>query len=165
MCAYVLGVKTAGFREIGTLREPPATKPPSAAAASLVHGFRCWMSSSDLSPAACPVRDVLDHLGDKWSTLLLIALADGPLRFGALRRSVPDISQRMLTQTLRDLQADGLISRHVFATMPPSVEYRLTELGESLMPPLMGLMDWAARHHPYIKQARTIFHEQAEVHL
>ena len=76
--------------------------------------------------ARCPIRDVLDQIGDKWSTLLLLTLADGPQRFGAIKRMVPDISQRMLTQTLRDLQRDGLINRTVFPTTPPSVEYRLT---------------------------------------
>ena len=102
----------------------------------------------------CPVRDVLDHLGDKWSSLLMVALGTRPHRFGELKRAVPDISQRMLTQTLRDLQRDGLISRHVFPTQPPSVEYRLTPLGESMMPPLLGLMQWASAHHALIRQAR-----------
>lgn len=82
----------------------------------------------------CPIRDVMDHIGDKWSSLLMVALGTRPHRFGELKRAVPDISQRMLTQTLRDLQRDGLVSRHVFPTQPPSVEYRLTALGESMMP-------------------------------
>jgi len=103
----------------------------------------------------CPVRDVLDHIGDKWSSLLMVALGTRPHRFGELKRAVPDISQRMLTQTLRDLQRDGLISRHVFPTQPPSVEYRLTTLGESMMPSLMGLMKWASDHHAQIRQARA----------
>src|SRR6185503_11061362 len=101
----------------------------------------------------CPVRDVLDHMGDKWSTLILITLGGRPHRFGELRRAVPDISQRMLTQTLRDLQRDGLISRRVFATVPPSVEYRLTPLGESLIPPFMMLAGWANANHAAIRAA------------
>ncbi|MCR6660150.1 MAG: helix-turn-helix transcriptional regulator [Asticcacaulis sp.] len=105
----------------------------------------------------CPVRDVMDHIGDKWSSLLMVALGTRPHRFGELKRAVPDISQRMLTQTLRDLQRDGLVSRHVFPTQPPSVEYRLTGLGESMMPPLMGLMKWAADHHAQIRAARSDF--------
>lgn len=105
----------------------------------------------------CPVRDVLDQIGDKWSTLLILVLADGPLRFGALRRAVPDISQRMLTQTLRDLQRDGLISRHVHPTVPPSVEYRLTPLGCSLLDPLRHLIRWAEEHHGEIRTARAAF--------
>ena len=137
------------------MREPPATNPPTAAAASLVQGFQGWMSSNDLSPAACPVRDVLDQLGDKWSTLLLIALAGGPRRFGVLRRTVPDISQRMLTQTLRDLQRDGLIRRQVFPTKPPSVEYSLSPLGTSLLEPLAALVAWAERNHADIRVARA----------
>ena len=96
----------------------------------------------------CPIRDVLDQIGDKWSTLLLLTLAEGPQRFGAIKRMVPDISQRMLTQTLRDLQRDGLINRTVFPTTPPSVEYRLTPLGQSLLKPLAGLIAWAGRQSP-----------------
>ncbi len=110
----------------------------------------------------CPIRDVLDHLGDKWSSLLMVALGTRPHRFGELKRAVPDISQRMLTQTLRDLQRDGLISRHVFPTQPPSVEYRLTPLGESIMPPLMGLMKWASEAHPLIRAAREAYKVEME---
>jgi len=77
----------------------------------------------------CPVRDVMNQIAGKWSTLLLEALAQRPYRFGELRRLVPVISQRRLTQTLRDLQRDGYIDRQVFPTKPPSVEYSMTELG------------------------------------
>lgn len=115
-----------------------------------------------LDSSKCPVRDVLGHIGDKWSSLLMVALGARPHRFGELKRAVPDISQRMLTQTLRDLQRDGLVSRHVFPTVPPSVEYRLTPLGESMMPSLMGLMKWAAAHHDQIRRARLAFAAQAE---
>jgi DNA-binding HxlR family transcriptional regulator len=107
--------------------------------------------------ADCPVRDVLDQMGDKWSTLLLVTLAERPHRFGELRRAIPDVSQRMLTQTLRDLQRDGLISRQVHPTTPPSVEYRLTPLGQSLLEPLADLLEWAARHHDVIRKARSAF--------
>jgi DNA-binding HxlR family transcriptional regulator len=107
--------------------------------------------------ARCPIRDVLDQIGDKWSTLLLLTLADGAQRFGAIKRMVPDISQRMLTQTLRDLQRDGLISRTVFPTTPPSVEYCLTALGRSLLQPLAGLIAWADGNHQAIKAARLAF--------
>jgi DNA-binding HxlR family transcriptional regulator len=111
----------------------------------------------DLSAEKCPVRDVLDHIGDKWATLLVIALAEAPRRFGELRRMVPDISQRMLTQTLRDLQRDGLVSRKVFPTQPPAVEYSLTPLGSSLLEPLAILARWAAQSHPAIRSARAAF--------
>ena len=107
----------------------------------------------------CPMRDVLDHIGDKWTSLLMVALGCRPHRFGELKRAVPDISQRMLTQTLRDLQRDGLVSRHVFPTLPPSVEYRLTPLGESMMPSLIGLMKWATDHHDQIRHARLAYAE------
>ncbi len=115
------------------------------------------VTCGELDAGSCPVRDVMDRIGDKWSSLLLMALGARPHRFGELKRAVPDISQRMLTQTLRDLQADGLISRHVFATVPPSVEYRLTAMGGSLLGPLMELMAWADRHHAAIKAARAAF--------
>ncbi|HML44190.1 MAG: helix-turn-helix transcriptional regulator [Hyphomicrobium zavarzinii] len=105
-------------------------------------------------PAACPVRGVLDRIGDKWSTLIVCVLGERPYRFGELRRAIPDISQRMLTQTLRDLQRDGLVSRHVFPTLPPSVEYRLTPLGQSLLAPLSELIRWADAHHAEIRKAR-----------
>ncbi len=105
----------------------------------------------------CPVRDVLDKIGDKWSMLIVMYLAAGPKRFNQLHREVPDISQKMLTQTLRDLQRDGLVSRHVFDTKPPSVEYRLTGLGQSLIVPFGYLIDWANQSIPTIKAARATF--------
>ena len=103
------------------------------------------------------MRNVLDRIGDKWSVLILSALASRPYRFGELKRAIGDISQRMLTQTLRDLQSDGLIERTVFATSPPSVEYRLSPMGESILPPLGALVDWAKQNHPAIRQAREEF--------
>lgn len=130
------------------------------AAREIAEGLRQWRTTgSDLH--RCPVRGVLDRIGDKWSTLIVITLAERPLRFGALRRTIPDISQRMLTQTLRDLQRDGLISRHVFPTQPPSVEYRLTEMGQSLLEPLAGLVRWAEAHHGAIRGARSDYDQQA----
>lgn len=107
----------------------------------------------------CPVRDVLDRIGDKWSMLILATLANGPHRFSALLRAIPDISKRMLTQTLRDLERDGLIQRTVFPTKPPSVEYRLTPLGETILEPLVVLVQWADRSHAAIKNARLAFDE------
>jgi DNA-binding HxlR family transcriptional regulator len=105
----------------------------------------------------CPVRDVLDRVGDKWSTLLLSVLSTRPHRFSALLRAVPDISKRMLTQTLRDLERDGLVEREVFPTKPPAVEYRLTALGATILEPLGGLMAWADRSHAAIRAARARF--------
>ncbi|MBP1857360.1 winged helix-turn-helix transcriptional regulator [Rhizobium herbae] len=103
----------------------------------------------------CPVRDVIDNIGGKWNTLMILALADGPMRFSALRRLIPDISQRMLTQTLRDLQRDGYIGREVFPTQPPSVEYSLTPLGQSFLVLVKGLVAWSVAHHEAIRAART----------
>jgi DNA-binding HxlR family transcriptional regulator len=105
----------------------------------------------------CPVRDVLDRIGDKWSTLILGTLSSGPHRFSAVQRAIPDISKRMLTQTLRDLERDGLIARAVFPTKPPSVEYRLTPLGETILEPLAVLVRWADGSHGAIKAARRAF--------
>jgi len=105
----------------------------------------------------CPVRDVLDRIGDKWSMLMIMALAMRPHRFSELHRAVHDISKRMLTQTLRDLERDGLITRHVFPTKPPSVEYRLAPLGLSLLDPMAALIDWADRYYGDIHAARADF--------
>jgi DNA-binding HxlR family transcriptional regulator len=108
----------------------------------------------------CSIRGVLDRIGDKWSFLLILKLAQHPHRFGELRREVDDISQRMLTQTLRSLQRDGLISRTVFPTTPPSVEYSLTDLGRSLLEPMRSLVTWADLHQSAIQAARMQFDRQ-----
>ena len=105
----------------------------------------------------CPVRDVLDRLGDAWSFLVVLNLGNQPMRFNALKRQIAGISQRMLTLTLRKLERDGLVSRHVLPTTPPQVEYRLTDMGVSLGTPLVGLMDWAATHQPQIAAAREAY--------
>ena len=102
----------------------------------------------------CPVRDMLNQIGGKWSTLLIDALSQRPYRFGDLRRMIPDISQRMLTQTLGELQRDGYIEREVFPTKPPSVEYRMTDLGRALYEPLSQLLNWAEANHAAVKAAR-----------
>ncbi|WP_158810081.1 helix-turn-helix domain-containing protein [Beijerinckia sp. L45] len=114
-----------------------------------------------LEPSQCPVRDVLDRLGDKWTSLIVVALAARDHRFAALHRAIPDISKRMLTQTLRDLERDGLVSRHVFPTTPPSVEYRLTPLGHSMLDPLGALVAWAESRHSEIRTARAVFDQRA----
>ena len=118
--------------------------------------FARW-TSAGFDAAACPVRNVLDRVGDKWTVLVLVALAAGPRRFNRLAREVPDISKRMLTQTLRDLARDGLIDRRVFPTTPPGVEYALTGLGQSVLAPLAALVDWADRHFGAIEAARATF--------
>lgn len=107
--------------------------------------------------AVCPIRDVLDRIGDKWSVLLLTEMREGPVRFGVLRRRVPDISQRMLTETLRQLQRDGFVIRTVYPSVPPAVDYALSDLGRSLQEPLGELVKWSADHHAKVKAARQTF--------
>ena len=138
-----------------TCREPPMTD-----IAALSARFDRWRGPGP-GPAACPVRDVLDHIAAKWTTLILIFLAVTPRRFSEVRRALPDISKRMLTQTLRDLERDGMITRHVFPTKPPSVEYRLSPLGQSVLGPLAGLVEWAETSHAAIQHARARFDAMA----
>ena len=103
------------------------------------------------------VTEVLARVGDKWSMQIVIELAAGPLRFNALRRAIAGISQRMLTRTLRNLERDGLVSRTVTPSVPPRVDYALTELGRSLREPVCRLGAWAVAHREAIADARTRF--------
>jgi DNA-binding HxlR family transcriptional regulator len=103
------------------------------------------------------VSDVLDRIGDKWSVLVVVMLGDGPKRFNELRRSIASISQRMLTLTLRGLERDGLVTRTMFPTIPPRVDYELTKLGRSLLLPVGALGDWARENHAKIVAARREF--------
>ena len=105
----------------------------------------------------CPIREVLDRVGDTWSVLVLISLQSQPLRFNALRRSIEGISQRMLTVTLRSLERDGLVSRTVRPTTPPEVEYALTGFGHSLAVPVAALGRWAAENRNTLRQAQAAF--------
>jgi DNA-binding HxlR family transcriptional regulator len=114
-------------------------------------------NAGDGGLADCPIRNVVQNIFDKWSSLLLMALAERPYRFGELRRLVPDISQRMLTQTLRDLQRDGYVRREVFPTTPPRVEYSLTDLGRSMFDALFQLLSWAETNHDKVRAARNQF--------
>ncbi|MBW3696876.1 transcriptional regulator [Vibrio sp. T187] len=102
----------------------------------------------------CPVRNVVAQIGDKWSMLILFALVDGPERFNALKSRIEGISQRMLTQTLRDLERDGYVNRTVFPEVPVRVEYALTNLGTDLVKPLYDLVCWADNHQVEINSAR-----------
>lgn len=111
--------------------------------------------------AACPTRTVLDSIADKWSTLVIDLLAGGPRRFGALRRSIDGISQKMLTQTLRNLERDGLVSRTVYPTTPPSVEYALTPLGRTLTAPIAAIRQWAEQNIEQVLAARAAYDARA----
>lgn len=107
---------------------------------------------------SCPVRDVLDRIGDKWSVLVLLSLGEaGTMRFTALKRAIADISQRMLAQTLRGLEQDGLLTRTAFATVPPRVEYTLTPIGHSLLAPIRTLVDWADTNYDRVVLARRAY--------
>lgn len=106
--------------------------------------------------ANCPVRQVLDRIGDKWSSLIILHLGEfGMMRFNGISAAIGDISQKMLTVTLRHLEADGFVSRKAFAEIPPRVEYDLTPLGESLVPLLKQLVVWADTNMGAIKRSRT----------
>lgn len=105
----------------------------------------------------CPVRDVLDRIGDKWSVLVITLLGDGPMRFMELKRAIELVSQRMLTRTLRALERDGLVTRTVFPTVPPRVDYELTELGRGLHGTLAELARWSHAHRADVEAARAIY--------
>jgi DNA-binding HxlR family transcriptional regulator len=105
----------------------------------------------------CPVREVLNRVGDKWSILVVAVLRDGSMRFSDLRRSIDRISQRMLTLTLRGLERDGLVTRTVTPTTPPRVDYALTRLGRTLLDPIMALAAWAEKNRPAIQTSRQRF--------
>jgi DNA-binding HxlR family transcriptional regulator len=113
--------------------------------------------------AHCPVRDVLDCIGDRWSLLALVTLAGGTLRFTALKRAIGDISQRMLAQTLRGLERDGYVTRKVHSTVPPKVEYTLTPFGRSLLKKIEPLVEWADANHERVRAARKAYVPPAAV--
>ncbi|MCX8478090.1 MAG: helix-turn-helix domain-containing protein [Sphingomonas sp.] len=100
---------------------------------------------------------MLDRIGDKWTVMVVGALSEGPMRFNAIMRTVDGVSHRMLTITLRGLEADGLVKRTAYATIPPKVEYELTMLGRSLIDPLTALAGWARRNRPAMAAARAQF--------
>lgn len=112
-------------------------------------------------PSACrTVTEVLARVGDKWSMQIVMNLADGPMRFNALLRAIAGISQRMLTRTLRNLERDGLVNRVVTPSVPPRVDYSLTELGKSLRVPVSVLGDWAVTHREAIAASREQFDQE-----
>nr|GAJ35802.1 hypothetical UPF0087 protein ydeP [Bradyrhizobium sp. DOA9] len=106
------------------------------------------------------VASVLSRVGDKWSVLVIMMLSDGPKRFNELKRMINGISQRMLTLTLRGLERDGLVTRTIFPTIPPRVDYELTDLGRGLEQPVKALGEWAIAHLVQIEAARARFDER-----
>jgi DNA-binding HxlR family transcriptional regulator len=111
----------------------------------------------DAMLAACPTRHVMETVGGKWSALLVHALADGPQRHVQLRTRIAGVSQKMLTQTLRELERDGLVTRTVTASVPVRVDYALTTLGRTLVPVLGALKDWSETHIEQVLAARESF--------
>lgn len=105
----------------------------------------------------CPTRQVLDCIADKWTVLIVCRLADGTLRFAQLRRAVDGISQKVLTSTLRELERDGIVSRRLYASVPPKVEYSLTPLGRSLCTLVVGICEWAETNIEEVQSARRAY--------
>ena len=111
----------------------------------------------DVFDPDCPTRLVLSRIGDKWTSLVVLLLSDGPLRFSELRTRVGRVAPKVLTQTLRRMERDGLLAREVFAEVPPRVEYSLTELGRSLVGPISAVSDWAETHVDRITAAQAAY--------
>jgi len=117
------------------------------------------------NPVCRTISTLLSRIGDKWTVLVVGTLGEGPRRFNELRREIPSVSQRMLTLTLRNLERDGLVNRTVTPSIPPRVDYELTELGHSLLRPIKGLTDWAIDNVARIHTAQAAFdadHDTAE---
>lgn len=109
----------------------------------------------------CPIRDVLDRIGDQWSLLVLDALAPGHRRFNEMLREIGDVSRQMLSRTLKQLEQDGFITRTAYPEVPPRVEYALTDLGRSFQAPMGALVAWADEHHRAIVEARRRYQADA----
>ena len=114
------------------------------------------------NPVCRTISALLQRIGDKWSLLVVQTLGDGSKRFNELRREIPSVSQRMLTLTLRNLERDGLVNRTVTPTIPPRVDYELTDLGHSLQKPICGLVTWAMDHADAIHEAQERFDDERE---
>ena len=109
------------------------------------------------NPVCRTISTLLSRIGDKWTVLVVQTLGEGPKRFNELRREIPSVSQRMLTLTLRNLERDGLVNRTVTPSIPPRVDYELTELGQSLQKPICGLAPWATDNVEAIHSAQARF--------
>ncbi len=139
------------------------TSKESITAKEFFNSAKCENQPKESIDSPCPLRELLSRLGDKWSVLLLLTLARLPqekARFSELKRNLPDISQRMLTATLRNLERDGLIKREMFAEVPPRVEYQLTELGMSILNPMREFVSWIEVNWPKIIESRNEFDER-----
>jgi len=132
--------------------------PTMTAAQKRVHA----KAEFDAYLAACPSRLLLDRISDKWVTLVICSLEDGPQRFSEVSRRLAGVSQKMLTQTLRTLERDGLVTRTVTASVPVRVDYALTPLGQSLLEPIKHVKAWAERHVPEVLEAQRGYDEDRE---
>ena len=117
------------------------------------------------SPVCRTISTLLSRIGDKWTVLVVTTLGEGPRRFNELRREIPSVSQRMLTLTLRNLERDGLVSRTVTPTIPPRVDYELTELGQSLLRPISELAQWALDNVKAIHAAQGQFDAEQDASI
>ena len=118
--------------------------------------------TADVYAADCPTRQVLDRVGDKWTTLVILLLQNGPRRFSELQRSIVGISQKMLTQTLRNLERDGLVTRTLYPEVPPRVEYELTPLGETLCGPIAAIVHWSEAHIGEVTAAQELYDSRSQ---
>jgi DNA-binding HxlR family transcriptional regulator len=145
-------------RQEGTKTSPGNMRVPNEAPGGLQGEKKFqdfFQKANSTRKQVCPVRDIMSRVSDKWSMLAIYALGGfGTLRFNELKHKIGDISQRMLTVTLRNLEADGIVKRRIYAEVPPRVEYELTELGYSLMEQLAQFAEWAAAHSKQILAAR-----------
>ncbi|ARU54324.1 MAG: helix-turn-helix transcriptional regulator [Pseudomonadales bacterium] len=120
-------------------------------------GKRIFLQNED-----CPIRNVVAQIGDKWSILILFCLVEGPDRFNSLKSRIEGISQRMLTQTLRDMERDGYVERTVYPEVPVKVEYELTALGKGLAKSVWGLVSWAETNHEEIRKSRQSYDQNSQ---
>jgi DNA-binding HxlR family transcriptional regulator len=114
-------------------------------------------SHFEVTPACTAVHHILTRVGDKWTVLVVNYLGNRSMRFNELKRAINGISQKMLTSTLRGLERDGFVTRTVYPTIPPRVDYELTDLGRDLLVPLRGLGDWAIKNEQRVSEARARF--------
>lgn len=117
---------------------------------------------ADAYASDCPSRQVLDRIGDKWTTLVMLLLEDGAKRFSELQRTINGISAKMLAQTLRSLERDGLVTRTIYPEIPPRVEYTLTPLGETLCAPIAAILQWSEAHFDEVTAAQALYDTRSE---
>ncbi|MCR2805977.1 winged helix-turn-helix transcriptional regulator [Paenibacillus soyae] len=116
-----------------------------------------------ISVAACSYSHVLEIVANKWTSLVIYAMEDGTIRYGEMMRRIEGISQKMLTQTLKKLERDGLVHRNVIPAVPPIVEYSLTPLGESLLPSMRMLKEWAKNHYAEVEESREAYDSREQL--